>query len=189
MRLVEESYDEALLDRLEHGRLELSFVPLPVRGPFETRELLRDPYVFIAQAGSAWAARGSIPTLRELGTLPLVAYGRSTYGIESELRVRGIEPEIVFRTDESAALQGLVGAGIGCAMVPSMTVERDDPEIVVIETPRRIADRRIGIAWHLDAELSDPAIAFIEIVRERCSELVGDDQRLASGSRTRRASR
>lgn len=169
VRLVEEAYDEALLNRLEHGRLDLSFVPLPIDGPFETVELMRDAYVFIAQAGSALAERGSIPTLNELGTLPLIAYGRSTYGIESELRARGIEPEIVFRTDESAALQALVGAGIGCAMVPLMTVTPDDPEIVVIDSPRRIAPRRIAIAWHRDAELSDPARAFVEIVRALCA--------------------
>lgn len=169
VRLIEEAYNEALLDRLEHGRLDLSFVPLPIDGPFETVELMRDAYVFIAQAGSALAERGSIPTLNELGALPLIAYGRSTYGIESELRARGIEPEIVFRTDESAALQALVGAGIGCAMVPLMTVTPDDPEIVVIDTPRRIAPRRIGIAWHRDAELSDPARAFVAIVQELCA--------------------
>ena len=99
---------------------------MPPEGPFEHVELLRDPYVLLTQEGSALAQREIAPTLAEIGRLPLVAYSRSTYGIEALLRSRGIEPHVVFRSDESGAVQRMVAAGIGSALIPRLAI---DPSI------------------------------------------------------------
>ena len=95
VRLQEAPYEDELLALVERGRLDFTFALVPPEGPFEHVELLRDPYVLLTQEGSALAQREIAPTLAEIGRLPLVAYSRSTYGIEALLRSRGIEPHVV----------------------------------------------------------------------------------------------
>ncbi len=123
VRLQEAPYEDELLALVERGRLDFTFALVPPEGPFEHVELLRDPYVLLTQEGSALAQRESAPTLAEIGRLPLVAYSRSTYGIEALLRSRGIEPHVVFRSDESGAVQRMVAAGIGSALIPRLALE------------------------------------------------------------------
>src|SRR5882757_1441701 len=65
---VREETDAAdLLRLLEHGELDLTFADLPLPGgPFESEEVLRDPYVLIVAAESPLGGRDSAPPLREL---------------------------------------------------------------------------------------------------------------------------
>ena len=58
-----------LLRLLEHGELDLTFADLPLpEGPFESEEVLRDPYVLLVPARSELAQRDSAPPLpRALG--------------------------------------------------------------------------------------------------------------------------
>src|SRR6266487_1422309 len=71
--LTESANDEELLALVERGDLDLTFSDLPLpEGPFESVELLRDPYVLLVQAGSELAAGDSAPPLRDLAGMPLV---------------------------------------------------------------------------------------------------------------------
>src|SRR5579859_3115548 len=60
--LVESTDDRELLGLVETGEVDLSFVvyPLPA-GPFESVELLRDPYVLLVQKDSPLAQRDRPP--------------------------------------------------------------------------------------------------------------------------------
>jgi DNA-binding transcriptional LysR family regulator len=171
IRLQEAAYEDELLALVERGRLDFTFALVPPDGPFEHVELVRDPYVLLAQAGSALAQRESAPTLAEIGRLPLIAYSRSTYGIEALLRSRGIEPHVVFRSDESGAVQRMVAAGIGSALVPRLAVDGSIPGVVALDASRRVPARQIGLAWHRDATLPDASQDFVAAVRARCDEL------------------
>jgi DNA-binding transcriptional LysR family regulator len=174
VRLHEASWDHELLDLVERGRLDLAFALVPADGPFEYVELMRDPYVLLVQAGSTIAERRVLPTLAELGRLPVIAYSKSIYGIEGVLRSRGIEPNVVFRTDESAAVQRLVAAGVGAALVARLSIDREIPGVVAIDASRRVPARPIGLAWHRDSTPSDAAQTFIAAAQARCDELSSD---------------
>src|SRR5919201_7062569 len=64
--LTESADDAELLGLVERGDLDLTFSDLPlVEGPFESVELLRDPYLLVVAAGSGLTQRPSPPTLRE----------------------------------------------------------------------------------------------------------------------------
>ena len=171
VRLQEASYEDELLALVERGRLDFAFALVPPKGPFEHVEVVRDPYVFLIQAGSALAERGSAPTLAEIGRLPLIAYSRSTYGIEALLRSRGIEPHVVFRSDESGAVQRMVAAGIGSALIPRLAIDASIGGVVALDASRRVPARQIGLVWHRDATLPEAAQDFIAAVRARCDEL------------------
>jgi DNA-binding transcriptional LysR family regulator len=174
VRLHEASWDHELLDLVERGRLDLAFSVVPSGGPFEHVELMRDPYVLLVKDDSPIAERRILPTLAELGRMPMIAYSRSTYGIEGLLRARGIEPNVVFRTDESAALQRLVAAGIGSALVARLSIDREVPGVVAIDASSRVPARPLCLAWHRDITPSDAAITFIAAAQARCDELSGD---------------
>jgi DNA-binding transcriptional LysR family regulator len=171
VRLQEAPYEDELLALVERGRLDFTFALVPAEGPFEHVELLRDPYVLLTQAGSPLAQRGVAPTLAEIGRLPLVAYSRSTYGIEALLRSRGIEPHVVFRSDESGAVQRMVAAGIGSALIPRLAIDPGITGVVALDASRRVPARQIGLAWHRDATLPEAAADFVAAVQARCAEL------------------
>jgi DNA-binding transcriptional LysR family regulator len=171
VRLQEAPYEDELLAMVERGNLDLTFALVPPEGPFEHIELLRDPYVLLTQAGTALAQRESAPTLAEIGRLPLVAYSRSTYGIEALLRSRGIEPHVVFRSDESGAVQRMVAAGIGSALIPRLALEPGLGGVVALDASRRVPARQIGLVWHRDATLPEAAADFLAAVQTRCETL------------------
>jgi DNA-binding transcriptional LysR family regulator len=171
VRLVESSDDVELLGQVARGDVDLTFVLLPVEGPFTDVELLRDPHVLLVPAGSPLAGRPRGPALDDLAGLPLIAYHRGSYEVETFLRANGIEPNVVFRSDQNAIVQGLVGAGLGSALVPRLGVELDDPYTVALDLAGAVPPRVIGMAWHRDRYLSAAARAFIEVVREYCREL------------------
>jgi DNA-binding transcriptional LysR family regulator len=171
VRLQEAPYEDELLAMVERGQLDLTFALVPPEGPFEHIELLRDPYVLLTQEGGPLAQREIAPTLAEIGRLPLIAYSRSTYGIEALLRSRGIEPHVVFRSDESGAVQRMVAAGIGSALIPRLAIDAGIKGVVALDASRRVPARQIGLAWHRDATLPEAAADFVSAVRARCDEL------------------
>jgi DNA-binding transcriptional LysR family regulator len=75
----------------------------------------------------------------------------------------------VFRSDEGGTVQGLVGAGIGYAVVPRLAVD-EAAEVAVLEVAG-VSPREIVIAWHADRVPTPAARAFVEIVTEIGAEI------------------
>src|SRR5262245_2635718 len=166
--LQESADDRDLLELVERGGLDLSFVVLPLDpGPCEALELFRDPYVLVVPAGSQLASRDRSPSLRELLDHPLISNRtcRTTQRVEDRLRHAGREPNIAFRSDDNGTVQGLVAAGVGIAIVPRLTVDETDPAVQVVELGDRVPPRLVGIAWHRDRRRTRAAEAFVELAR------------------------
>ena len=172
---LQESGDEDdLLAMVERGELDVTFNTLPLPdGPYESVELLRDPYVLVVPAGSPLAAASRVPSLKEIALQPLVAFSRcrAMDAVESHLTSSGRAPTVVFRSDNNGTVQGLVGAGIGVSVAPLLTVEEEDPTTVVIDLGGRIPPRAIALAWHRDRHRSPAAEAFVETAVSVCGEL------------------
>jgi DNA-binding transcriptional LysR family regulator len=169
--LVESTDDRELLALIESGEVDLSFVVFPLRpGPFDSVELMRDPYVLLVPKGSPLADRDRIPTLREIVELPLIGYRscRTTEQVEERLRVAGRDPHVVFRSDDNYTVQGMVAAGIGVALVPLLTVDPSDDRIVVVDLGDRVPARLIGVAWHRDRLRTPAASAFVGAAKALC---------------------
>jgi DNA-binding transcriptional LysR family regulator len=175
---LNEAGDEDLLPLVERGELDLSFVTFPVaEGPFETVELLRDPFVLLVHADSELAKRDTQPGLRDLRGLPLIAW-RTEPLVEGRLRVRGVEPDIVFRSDDNGIIHGLVAAGFGAALMPRLAVDPNDTGVVALELATAITPRMVGLAWHRDRYRSPAALAFVETALVVCAEI--DEERAAA---------
>ncbi len=176
--VLRESADESeLLEMIERGELDLTFWTLPVGAePYESVELLRDPYVLVVPAGSPLADLKRAPTLKEIALQPLIGFNRCSAmnEVESHLTSTGRVPNIVFRSDNNGTVQGLVGAGVGISIAPLLTVDGDDPSTVTIDLRGRIPARIIGLVWHRDRHRSAAADAFIESAITVCRELASE---------------
>ena len=172
--LSESQTENELLESIERGELDLTFWTLPVApGPYETVELLTDPYVLVVPAGSPLALLKRTPTLKEIVLQPLIGFNRCNAmdQVEAHLTAAGRAPNIVFRSDNNGTVQGLVGAGVGLSVAPRLTVDEDDPSVTVIDLHGRIPPRVIGLVWHRDRHRSPAAAAFVESAIAVCREL------------------
>jgi molybdate transport repressor ModE-like protein len=179
VELTESASDEELQGLVERGELDLAFAMPPlVEGPFESIELLADPYVLLVPADHELAdvARAS---LAELGDVTLIGNRacRSTTLAEGELAQRGVGVDVAFRSDDNGTVQGLVGAGFGVALVPLLTVDRNDELVRVLELDPEIPPRRISLVWHRDRHRSPAARAFGDVAAAVGAEVA---ERLAS---------
>lgn len=173
VQLTESADDGLLVNLVERGELDFSFVMLPAEeGPVETVELMRDPYVLVLPADSPLATRSKPPSLREIAAMPLIGNRqcRSIHQIEHRFRDAGLEPRIVFRSDDNGTIQELVATGVGAALVPLLTVDPGHEGTSVLGLAN-VPPRRIGIAWHRDRYRSPAARAFVDLAQDVCARV------------------
>ena len=171
--LLEASSPSELLGGVERGELDLTFWALPLPdGPFEVLELMLDPQVLLVPRASPLASRDGRLTVRHLAELPLIGFRHPlAYSAEAHLHARGIRPRFVFRSDESATVQGLVASGFASAIVPRLTVNLDDPRVVALDVGSLVPPRTIVLVRHRDRYSSPATRAFQDVAREVCAEL------------------
>ena len=170
--------DAGLFELVERGELELSFADLPLHpGPFESVELLDDPYVLVVPTDSPLATAGPAG-LDELADLPLIGHWTCCVlpRVEAELRAQGVEPNFVFRSDIIGTVQALVGAGVGNAIVPRLAVDFADERVSVVELAADVPvqPRVIALFWHRDRYRSPAALGFVEAAREVCAQVTAE---------------
>jgi DNA-binding transcriptional LysR family regulator len=173
---VHEEADVAdLLRLLERGELDLTFAELPLpEGPFESQEILRDPYVLLVSAKSDLAERDGVP-LRTLAGLPLIGW-RTTNEPDRFLRGRVSDLNVVFRTDDNGTLMSLVAEGLGAAVVPLLVVNPRNPALVALALGGRLPPRVLGLVWHRDRYRSAASHAFVELAAELGAEYMARPQ-------------
>lgn len=182
--LVERSGDEELLRLVTQGQLDVTFAMLPVpEGEFAWRWLLNGQYVLLTAADSRLAALGQPPELDEIAGLPLIAYQhvRRAHRMEEHLEAMGFEPQVVFRTDNNAAIQRLVGVGFGAALVPELAVDPGDDRVAVLHPLDGLPPFTVGLSWHQERHLSAAAEAFIETATRICVASEHAGHRLPGG--------
>jgi molybdate transport repressor ModE-like protein len=168
--LTESANDVELLNLVERGELDLTFSDLPLtEGPFDSVELLRDPYVLVVSVDSPLAERGAPPSLREISELDLIGHKhcRTLLHLETHFR-RPLQ--FVFQSDHNQTVQALVASGVGSALVPGLTMDPEDETTTLIELPK-LPPRLIAMAWHRDRYRTPAARAFVETAQEVCAEL------------------
>jgi molybdate transport repressor ModE-like protein len=164
--LTESADDRELLALVERGGLDLTFSDLPlVEGPFESVELLRDPYVLVVPADLDLEN----PSLREIAQMELIGHKNCRTLVRVEAAFR--QPlHYVFQSDHNQTVQALVAAGVGVALVPRLTVDESDKSTRLIELPK-VPPRMLAVAWHRDRYRASAARAFVETAQAVSGEL------------------
>jgi molybdate transport repressor ModE-like protein len=168
--LTESANDEELLTLVERGDLDLTFSDLPLpEGPFESVELLRDPYVLVVASGSPFAGRDTPPTVRELAELDLIGHKHCRTIKQLEANIK-LPLNFVFRSDHNQTVQALVASGVGSALVPKLTMDPEDETTELIDIPK-LPPRVIALAWHRDRYRTPAAHAFVDTAEAVTAEL------------------
>jgi molybdate transport repressor ModE-like protein len=178
--------DTPALDRLVlGGELDLSFSMVQsLPDGLSYRELMSDPYVVLVPPTSPLAALDEMD-LHALDGADLIAQDARdscSMPVERAIDAARISTRVVFRTEDNLTVQRLVGTGLGCAVVPRLTIEEDAPAPNGVIVPLAAAsafERRIGIVWHRDRYRSPAARGFvqaaIEVVGSAAPGAVGEE--------------
>jgi len=172
--LTESTSDSQLLQRVDNGELDLSFTVFPLpQGPYEAIELLRDPYMLLVAADSPLANASQPLPVRDLAGMALIGPRECLCGeqIEARLRSYGLEPRVVFRSDDNPTVQGLVGAGVGAALLPRLAIDLADERTVALRLSEEVPSRVVCLAWHRDRYRSPAARAFVEAAQRVCARV------------------
>lgn len=182
VQLVEDHWDDRLLDQLEAGELELAFAFPPLRdGPFDSVELLEDPYVLLVAADSPLAAANRALSLRRLADIPLIVCSQSE-AADAFCRAHGIAAQIRYRIDDNETLVSLAAAGLGAALLPRLAVDPARTDVVQVELATKPPPRLIVLAWHRDREQTASARALVEVADEVCADLFENAKRAIQAS-------
>lgn len=76
----------------------------------------------------------------------------------------GFSPEIAFESSDLGTIEGLVGAGLGLAILPIYSGQRTDSTAVSVPLSDRGVRRDIGLVWRMDIDLSPSARMFRDYV-------------------------
>ena len=164
-----EMADGELHDLIRSGAIDAAFIAEGSLGnDFEQIELMTDRYVALVPPGHRLAGRATV-SLSDFAGEDMVdgSLGDTctTNGAQA-LRTAGIETNVVFRTGDNPTRQRLVDAGLGCAVLPGLTVEPGLPNGAVMIPIVEDLARVINLAWSSERTRSFALDRFIETARK-----------------------
>jgi DNA-binding transcriptional LysR family regulator len=177
IELKETVGDSELADAVSRAELDLAYVTLPPPAAvpdLKVTELLKDPLVVVAQAGSGLIGGRESLSADELGKLPLVCFQacRATESALRRIEANGTEPCVLLRSDDNEVLKGIVGAGVCAALLPRLALEHADRELEIASLPDEFEPRVIALVQRAD-RYSTPAMAdFVQTSVAVCTELI-----------------
>jgi DNA-binding transcriptional LysR family regulator len=162
---VESNNDIPLLQQVKQGTLDLAFALLPLDSrTFAYRELVLDEFVLVSKPGGLLPTR--IDSHDQLHGLPLIVYRtcRSATALVDFLDSQLGEPNIVFRSDDNAAIEEMVRAGLGLAILPRLWTSLGTNEGVEITPLTGIVPPRVVVlAWRADRTLTPAQQSFVDV--------------------------
>lgn len=182
--LVERDTNDELIGPLLDGELDVAFITGPLDDPrLELIDIGVDPFVLLLPAGSPLTPTRQGPvSATALRGIPLIGQQDCTCQtqIDDGLRSCGIAPRYLFRTNDNGAVQAMVRSGIAPAVMPSLAVDWEDPEVTIWGVAE-IEPRTILLAVPANAHRLPAVERFLRIARE-----VGS-ARLAAHGKARRS--
>ncbi|HET8599663.1 MAG TPA: LysR family transcriptional regulator [Segeticoccus sp.] len=170
VNVLESDDNDVLTGALRAARLDVSFLVGPVdETGLVVREVVRDPFVAMVPADDP---AGEVLPVDDLATRPLVGHDHCVCHelAEQGLAAAGIRPSFAFRSNDNAAVQAMVRAGIGTAVMPALSVNTDDPGVRVVRLEPALPSRSILLA-HAARRPAPTAVAFVARALEQAAAL------------------
>lgn len=169
-----------LLARLHSGDIDLAVVSTAPSWPLDTARLdlhhLLDDTMFVALPPTHPLVGQGVLRLAQLAEERWVA-GRGRVDdtlITASARI-GFRPRIELRAAEWIAKQGLVAAGLGITLIPSMAVDATRPDIALAPLHRDDVPARVVYAATPAGLTKPPAVAaFLESLDAAAAEVAGE---------------
>ncbi|MGH9170310.1 MAG: LysR family transcriptional regulator [Acidimicrobiales bacterium] len=171
--LVEQEGFEAVASAIGRGRLELGFANNPIPDDrVEAIPIVDDPWVILTRRDSGLADIEQ-PSFAVLDGQDVVAWSRrwqTQVDLEEAWARGGIAPRIVYRSDDSLALQRLVAAGLGHACIGRLAARRAiDPSLAWVAPRETIGTRRIALCYPKMRPMNSITIALMSAIRAQAS--------------------
>lgn len=151
---------------LAAGTAELAIISGRPDGPHGWLALQRQRLVLVVPAGHRLAgrrrARLADVAAEDFVTIPAGFGFRALF--DELFAAAGVVPRIAFEIGDLATIEGLVGAGLGVALVPDQFAGASNTVGVALSTPG--AERVIGLTWRTDRPLAAPARRFLALIGE-----------------------
>ncbi|MFE0026894.1 LysR family transcriptional regulator [Amycolatopsis sp. NPDC059021] len=175
-----ESLTPGQLAQLHSGDIDLAVVSTAPSRPLDTAGLdlhhLLDDTMFVALPPAHPLVGRGVVRLAQLAEERWVAgRGRVDDALITAGTLAGFRPRIELRAAEWIAKQGLVAAGLGIALVPSLAVDATRPDIALAPLHRDDLPARAVYAATLSGLTKPPAVtAFLEFLDAAAAELADE---------------
>lgn len=166
VELVEAHDDLELLDLVERGDLDVTFVVHPLTpGPFAHVDLIEDPYVVVVPEDDDLGRDGPIGT-HDLDDRALITYARmrEVHAVENRLGRPELADQVRFRSQDNGTMIGMVVEGLGSAVISWLSVDTSRAGVRVVPLTG-VPPRVVGLAWHKDRYRTPAAEAFVRTAR------------------------
>lgn len=142
---------EPIGEMLRDGELHIGLVwdydivPRPAESGLEETHLLNDPLHVVVpiQHPLADATEVDLADLADEAWIVRDHRPPNNHAFETMCRIAGFEPHVVFRTDDYQSAQGLVAAGIGVCIMPTLAFSGLRQDIAVLRLAQPAFHRRI----------------------------------------------
>ncbi len=176
---------DEIVERVQDGRSDLAIVsPRPTGAGTGWFLLERQRLALALPAAHPLAGRGRID-LSEVSDQPFIAL-QAGFGmrriLEELAAAAGFAARITFESSDLATVLGLVGAGLGVAVVPAEAYP-GWADVALVPLAGEQIRREIGLVHHVAAQLPAPAARFADFVRTGAAELVAAAERRPTGER------
>ena len=181
VRLHESEDNIELQSRVLSDELDLSFVVGPTElDGLDSIEVFRDPFVAVLPNGSLDSA-GPV-AMHELADQALVGQQDSACQdlIDRGLAHHGLVAKYSFRSNDNGAMQNMVKAGMGPAVMPLLAVETADPDIEIRPLEPALEARSIVLAIPRGRTPSTATQAFIDLAIDVFNRTQTPTEELAS---------
>lgn len=158
-------------DPILSGELDLAFAVGEVGDAFDSVALGEDPHIAVVEAGYP---AGPVD-LRIAARSPMVGQPEDdSCGllVDHQLERHGLTPRYAFRSHDNGAVQGMVAAGMGVALMPLLAVDTGDPATSIRTTVPELEPRLLSLVWAKGQALSPIAQRFVDIVSTVCADFL-----------------
>lgn len=162
---------EAILRMVLGDEVHAGMIRAVVHPDIETIPLYDDEVVLVTNPDHPFAAEGEA-RLEDVGHRPLIVFDRgSSYHdlVQGLFRQAGVVPWTTMEMDSMEATKKMVEEGLGIAMLPRVSVERELELGVLAEVRLRDAEpprRRIALIYRRNRPPSRTMVAFLNLLHE-----------------------
>lgn len=171
IELVERDENAELIDLLARGDLDVAFLSGTVRDDrLDVIELGTDPFLVLLPPNHEFPLPkkpSAFPT-KFLVDAPMI--GQHALALQQEiddrLRPAGVHPRYVFRSNDNGAVQAMVRAGMGPAVMPRLAIDLTDRNVIILPLDPPLAPRTIAVAQRVGAHALPAGDRFIQLAIE-----------------------
>ena len=166
-----DAVEDAIAQVLE-GEHDLAFIVGEVPGEIEVVAHLIDPYVFVGPASDHRAA----VTVADLNALPMIGQSGNSclMALDRSLAAAGVQLDYVFRSNDNAAVQAMVRAGMGYSVMPRLTLDLADPGVNVLPLDTVLPPRQVNLVRRRDRTINAAADRFVELTEDVMAQIADE---------------